>query len=194
MSNEIGIKLLNKVLNDSNLTTNYTTSILMEKQMSETKFREKTIHDLDNKNLTQNEKIQKISKRCNREELTNIRKIDRIKRDKILENLNKKEIINYLHKEKRLNIILDNYRVHKTKLVQKIAEILNINLIFLPPYSPDLNPIEDVWRKIKGIISINNYNNAEELKKAFEELFKEIIGETSFYENWISKFINSEKN
>ena len=48
--------------------------------------------------------------------------------------------------------------MHKTKLVQKIAEILNINLIFLPPYSPDLNPIEDVWRKIKGIISINNYN------------------------------------
>ncbi|MBU4547602.1 MAG: transposase [Methanobacterium sp.] len=75
-----------------------------------------------------------------------------------------------------------------------MAEILNINLIFLPPYSPDLNPIEDVWRKIKGIISINNYSNAEELKKAFEELFKEIIGETSFYENWISKFINSEKN
>lgn len=194
MSNDTGIKLLNKVLNDSNLTTKYTTSILMEKQMSETKFREKTIHDLDNKNLTQNEKIQKISKRCNREELTNIRKIDRIKRDKILENINKKEIINYLHKEKRLNIILDNYRVHKTKLVQKIAEILNINLIFLPPYSPDLNPIEDVWRKIKGIISINNYNNADELKKAFEELFKEIIVETSFYENWISKFINSEKN
>lgn len=91
----------------------------MEKQMSETRFREKTIHDLDNKNLTQNEKILKISKRCNREEITNIRKIDRIKRDKILENINTSEIINYLHKEKRLNIILDNYRVHKTKLVQK---------------------------------------------------------------------------
>lgn len=62
-------------------------------------------------------------------------------------------------------LVLDNYRVHKTKLVQKIAEILNINLIFLPPYSPDLNPIEDVWRKINGIISINSYNNVEELKK-----------------------------
>jgi transposase len=40
-------------------------------------------------------------------------------------------------------------RVHKTKLIEKIAEILNINLIFLPPYSPDLNPIEDIWRKNK---------------------------------------------
>ena len=70
----------------------------MEKQMNETKFREKTICDLDNKNLTQNEKIQKISKRCNREELTNTRKIDKIKRDKILENINKENIINYLKK------------------------------------------------------------------------------------------------
>jgi transposase len=193
MSNDTGIKLLNKAINNINLTTNYATSILMKKQMSETKFREKTIHDLDNKNLTQNEKIQKISKRCNREELTNIRKIDRIKRDNILENVNTADIINYLKEEKRLNIVLDNYRVHKTKLVQKVAEILNINLIYLPPYSPDLNPIEDVWRKIKGIISINNYNNAEELSNAFLEIFKEIIGETSFYENWIQTFIPTVK-
>lgn len=193
MSNETGIKLLNHAVDNINLTTSYAKSILMEKQMSETKFREKTILDLDNKNLSQNEKIQKISKRCNREELTNIRKIDRIKRDKILENVNTEDIINYLNKEKKLNIVLDNYRVHKTKLVQKVAEILNINLIFLPPYSPDLNPIEDVWRKIKGIISINNYNNPEELKKDFNNLFKEIIGETSFYENWIQKFILTVK-
>lgn len=193
MSNETGIKLLNHAVDNINLTTSYAKSILMETQMSETKFREKTILDLDNKNLSQNEKIQKISKRCNREELTNIRKIDRIKRDKILENVNTEDIINYLNKEKKLNIVLDNYRVHKTKLVQKVAEILNINLIFLPPYSPDLNPIEDVWRKIKGIISINNYNNPEELKKDFNNLFKEIIGETSFYENWIQKFILTVK-
>lgn len=193
MSNNTGIKLLNKAINNVNLTTNYATSILMEKQMNEIKFKEKTIRDLDNKNLTQNEKIQKISKRCKREELTNTRKIDKIKRDKILENINKENIVNYLKKEKRLNIVLDNYRVHKTKLVQKIAEILNINLIFLPPYSPDLNPIEDVWRKIKGIISINNYNNAEELKKAFKEIFKEIIKEKSFYKNWIQKFMSTVK-
>ena len=62
MSNNTGIKLLNKAINNVNLTTNYATSILMEKQMNEIKFKEKTIRDLDNKNLTQNEKIQKISK------------------------------------------------------------------------------------------------------------------------------------
>ncbi|WP_081738356.1 hypothetical protein [Methanobrevibacter oralis] len=30
-------------------------------------------------------------------------------------------------------------------MIQKAAEILNINLIYLRPYCPDLNPIEDVW-------------------------------------------------
>jgi len=194
MSNDVGIELLNKAVNNINLTTEYAKTVLMKNQMSKSKFREKTIRDLNNKNLTQSEKIQKISKRCNREELTNIRKIDSVKRDKILENINTEEIIKCLKKEKRLNIVLDNYRVHKTKLVQKVAEILNINLIFLPPYSPDLNPIEDVWRKIKGIISIDNFKDVEELKNVFEEIFKEIIGEKSFYENWIQKFISTVKN
>lgn len=82
------------------MTTEYAKTILIEKQMSESKFREKTIQDLDNENLTQNEKIQKISKRCKREELINIRKIDRIKRDKILENINT-ETNNQIFKERK---------------------------------------------------------------------------------------------
>jgi transposase len=189
MSNLKGIQLLNNALNNINLTTEHAQTILIEKRMNESKFRKKTIIDLDNKNLNQNEKIQKISKRCRREEITNIRKIDRIKRDNILVNINTNEIKEYSRKEKILNIVLDNYRVHKTKLVQQVAEILNIKLIFLPPYSPDLNPIEDIWRKIKNILSINNYKDANTLKTTFQNLFNEIIKETTFYENWIQKFI-----
>lgn len=50
-------------------------------------------------------------------------------------------------------IILDNYPVHKAKLAEKASEILNIHLIPLPPYSPKLNPIEQVWRIIKRELS-----------------------------------------
>ncbi|MDR0900311.1 MAG: transposase [Methanobrevibacter sp.] len=75
-----------------------------------------------------------------------------------------------LREEKKLKIVLDNHKVHKTKLGEKIAEILNINLIFLPPYSPDLNPIEDVWRKIKNIISNDNFKKVNGLKKSFQRL------------------------
>ena len=42
----------------------------------------------------------------------------------------------------RIMIILDNFRSHHTKLTTETAKKLNIDLIFLPPYSPDLNPIE----------------------------------------------------
>ena len=45
-------------------------------------------------------------------------------------------------------IILDNFRTHHAKKVKKEAEKLNISLVYLPPYSSDLNPIENVWKII----------------------------------------------
>ena len=56
--------------------------------------------------------------------------------------------------EKHIASVLDNYSVHKAQLVKKICEILNMNLIYLPPYSPQFNPIEQVWRTIKASISM----------------------------------------
>jgi transposase len=186
--------LLEKTLNNPNLSENYAKEILRQNRMHEKDFREKTINDLYNENLSKDDKIKKISRRCNREEITNVRKLYKIMRDNLLENLNSNEVINLLKKEKRLNIVLDNYRVHKTKLVENIAKILNINLIFLPPYSPDLNPIEDVWRKIKKNISNDNFKDAEELKKEFIKVFNEIINESSFYVEWLKLYIPTVAN
>ncbi len=42
--------------------------------------------------------------------------------------------------ERRIVIILDNFRTHHSKKVREEAEKLNISLVYLPPYSPDLNP------------------------------------------------------
>lgn len=189
ITDEIAIFLLTEVLNNPNLGEYYAQGVLRKNRMHEKDFCEKTLNDLYNKNLTKDDKIKKIGRRCNREEITNVRKLYKVMRDNLLENLNNNEIITLLKKEKRLNIVLDNYRVHKTKLVEKIAEILNINLIFLPPYSPDLNPIEDVWRKIKNILSNNHFKDIEELKNSFLKVFNEIIDETSFYDEWIKLFI-----
>ena len=44
--------------------------------------------------------------------------------------------------EKRIVVILDNFGTHHAKKVREEAEKLNISLIYLPPYYPDLNPIE----------------------------------------------------
>ena len=46
-------------------------------------------------------------------------------------------------------IILDNATFHRKKRLTEIAEKNNCNVIFLPPYSPDLNPIENMWAWLK---------------------------------------------
>lgn len=47
---------------------------------------------------------------------------------------------------------MDNMRIHHAKAVKAVVEELKINVTFLPPYSPDLNPIEMMWSKIKAIL------------------------------------------
>ena len=49
-------------------------------------------------------------------------------------------------------LILDNASVHKSRLVIQCLKKHNINYLFLPPYSPELNPIELAWSKIKQFV------------------------------------------
>ena len=46
-------------------------------------------------------------------------------------------------------IILDNASFHRKKRLYEIAELHNVKIIFLPPYSPELNPIEHFWHWLK---------------------------------------------
>ncbi|MCQ2970113.1 MAG: transposase [archaeon] len=84
-------------------------------------------------------------------------------------------------------MVLGNTMIHTAKMVQKAAEILNINLIFLRQYCPDLNPIGDIWRAIKKITYKTNYNSTKNLINLFKDKFYEIIGLKSFYENWLEQ-------
>jgi len=47
-------------------------------------------------------------------------------------------------------VVLDNLRSHHAKEVKALAAAAGIYLIYLPPYSPDLNPIEEAWSKFKA--------------------------------------------
>ena len=46
-------------------------------------------------------------------------------------------------------IVLDNARFHQSPTTQKLVESAGCQLLFLPPYSPDLNPIEHLWAAFK---------------------------------------------
>ena len=60
-------------------------------------------------------------------------------------------------------VILDNASFHREKILRKVARG-KARLIFLPPYSPDYNPIEKTWANMKRYISnkIQNYQSIED--------------------------------
>lgn len=49
-------------------------------------------------------------------------------------------------------LVLDNLSSHKSELITKLCKNRGVNLIYLPPYSPDLNPIEKLWSKVKSFL------------------------------------------
>jgi transposase len=49
-------------------------------------------------------------------------------------------------------MVMDNLSSHKSKRVKRLVEDAGCELLFLPPYSPDMNPIEEVFSKVKGIL------------------------------------------
>lgn len=49
-------------------------------------------------------------------------------------------------------IVMDNLRAHYTDGVQQRIEAVGATVLYLPPYSPELNPIEQAWSKLKAIL------------------------------------------
>ena len=49
-------------------------------------------------------------------------------------------------------VIMDNMRSHHIKKVAEVLQKAKIQLLYLPPYSPDFNPIEKMWSKMKAIM------------------------------------------
>lgn len=60
------------------------------------------------------------------------------------------EVVRSANKKRRpILIVTDNATIHRAKVVRAAAADLSIFLVFLPPYSPDLQPIEFGWKDLK---------------------------------------------
>jgi transposase len=93
-----------------------------------------------------------------------------VKGDDLLEFFDKtsKDII------KNKTLVLDNARSHHRKDVKENFKKLGITGKWLPPYSPELNPIEEVFSWLKTRLRWMRIRKEEELKKGIEELVKEV--------------------
>lgn len=59
---------------------------------------------------------------------------------------------------RRLLVVLDNAPYNKAAPVTEAAQTLRIELLYLPPYSPNLNLIERFWKYLKGKVARNRYH------------------------------------
>ena len=63
-------------------------------------------------------------------------------------------------------VVLDGLGAHRTQRVTELIEARGADLLFLPSYSPDLNPIEEAFSKIKGIVRKAGARTREALEEA----------------------------
>ena len=70
-------------------------------------------------------------------------------------------------------ITMDNASFHRKKKLFEIAEKRHFRLIFLPPYSPELNPVEKLWANMKRWLKKNtrNYSSLNDAIEAALEIF-----------------------
>jgi transposase len=71
-------------------------------------------------------------------------------------------------------VVLDNLSVHKRLFVSRWIQACGARLLYLPAYSPDLNPIEQMWSKVKSILRKLAARTVEALHEAIAFALRQI--------------------
>lgn len=104
-----------------------------------------------------------------------------------------KDFLNFLYKirhknkKKRLILIVDNASIHKSKNVQKYCRERNIKLVYLPPYSPEYNKIEFLWKRLKNMFR-KIQRKYDDIKKTIKIASQNIRNEFKWVD--ITKLVN----
>jgi transposase len=69
------------------------------------------------------------------------------------------KLLRHRRKARKMVVVLDNARYHHARLIQPWLKIKRnvLQLLFLPPYSPELNPVERVWKLTRRVCTHNRY-------------------------------------
>lgn len=90
---------------------------------------------------------------------------------------------------KKIHIVLDNARYQKCELVTSLAKELGIDLVYIPPYSPNLNPIERLWKFTKGKLRVKYYSDFKSFKDAIDSI---IDGTDNIFKDQVAKLIGEK--
>lgn len=71
-------------------------------------------------------------------------------------------------------VVLDNLSVHRSAVAQRAVEAAGARLVFLPTYSPDVNPIEQAFAKLKQGLRAINARTVERVMTATRTLYSRI--------------------
>ena len=72
---------------------------------------------------------------------------------------------------------MDNLPSHKVQGVREQIQQVGATVLYLPPYSPDLNPIEKAWAKLKQLLRSAKARTRETLEQAIAELLPAITAQ-----------------
>ena len=81
-------------------------------------------------------------------------------------------------------VLLDNLNVHKNAEAIKAIIAAKASVEFLPPYSPDLNPIEQLWSKLKAIVRGAKARTLDALEQAISAAFAAVTSDDA--EGWFA--------
>ena len=115
---------------------------------------------------------------------------------KVGEKCKKEDFLEFLKELRKANlhkimiIILDNAKIHQAKIVQEYCQN-QIILVYLPPYSPNLNPIEFMWKDLKKRLSEYYQENVDNLKIIGQVISQELLEsrQLSYTAKWREKFL-----
>lgn len=86
-------------------------------------------------------------------------------------------IIAAKYPNQEIHIILDNARYQKCAVVTELASNLGITLDYIPPYSPNLNLIERLWKFVKGKLRSESYDDFSKFKSRIDSIISEPTAE-----------------
>ena len=85
-------------------------------------------------------------------------------------------------------VVMDNLSSHKVNGVRELIQQAGAAVLYLPPYSPDLNPLEKAWAKLKQWLRAAQARSQQALDQAIAEALQTITADNA--QAWFRHSIN----